>query len=147
MDYELALISVAVAGGYWGVWFVRRRPHGTATFGIMCLAAAGLSCLGLLGHRVDADWLGVAGAIGVGGGSCLLVVGPLVRAAARWFATRERYSVASRLLDIADILAPGSGVAEEKAMLGAMREIRDGRIDQTVDALTAARDSAPAEAR
>jgi membrane associated rhomboid family serine protease len=147
MDYELALISVAVAGGYWGVWFVRRRPHGTATFGIMCLAAAGLSCLGLLGHRIDAEWLGVAGAIGVGGGSCLLVVGPLVRAAARWFATRERYSVASRLLDIADILAPGSGVAEEKAMLGAMREIRDGRIDQTVDALTAARDSAPAEAR
>ncbi|MCW5807450.1 MAG: rhomboid family intramembrane serine protease [Deltaproteobacteria bacterium] len=45
------------------------------------------------------------------------------------------------------MLAPGSGVAEEKALLGAMKEIRDGRVEQAVEALTAAKDQAPAEAR
>jgi hypothetical protein len=27
--YELALISVVIAAGYWGMFFVRRQPHGT----------------------------------------------------------------------------------------------------------------------
>src|SRR6185369_4708004 len=71
----------------------------------------------------------------------------LVRWAARKLAAAERLGAAARLLDVAEILAPGSGVAEEKAVLGAMREIRDGRIEQTVDALVAAKERAPAEAR
>ena len=147
MDYELALISVVVAAGYWGYFFLRRRPHGTATFGVMCIIAAALSCLGLLGRHVDVPLLGVAGAIGVGAGACLLVIGPVVRGAARWLASKERFQAAQRLLDVADVLAPGSGVADEKAMLGAMREIRDGKIESTVDALVAAKEAAPAEAR
>ena len=102
----------------------------------------------MIGRRTEGDeWMGVAGAIGVGAGTCLLVVGPLVRALARRFAATERLGIASRLLDIAELLAPGSGVADEKALLGAMKEIRDGHIEQTVDALTAAKDRAPAEAR
>jgi membrane associated rhomboid family serine protease len=147
MDYELALISVVVAAGYWGWFFTRRRPHGTATFGVMCIIAAALSCLGLLGRHVDVPVLGIAGAVGVGAGACLLVLGPLARGLARWLAGKERYGAAQRLLDIADVLAPGSGVADEKAMLGAMREIRDGKIESTVGALEAAKHSAPAEAR
>src|SRR5439155_1590359 len=47
----------------------------------------------------------------------------------------------------ADVLAPGSGVGDEKALLGAMRELRDGNIERTVDALVAAKARAPAEAR
>lgn len=148
MYYELALISVVVAGAYWGQFFVRRQPHGTPTFGIMQLAAALLCAIGLYAHRYEsAPWMGVAGAIGVGAGTCLLLVGPLVRALARRFAAAERLGVATRLLDIAELLAPGSGVADEKALIGAMKEIRDGHIEQTVDALTAAKDRAQPEAR
>src|SRR5207248_2336926 len=33
--YELALISVMIGAGYWGWFFVKQRPYGTATFGIM----------------------------------------------------------------------------------------------------------------
>lgn len=149
MFYEYALISVIIASGYWGVFFLRRQPNGTPTFGIMQLAAAALSALGLYGERyaTEARWLGVAGAVGIGAGACLLVVGPIVRSAARRLAGMERLGIAQRLLDVAEILAPGSGVAEEKAVLGAMKEIRDGRIDETVEALNAARDRAPPNAR
>jgi len=149
MYYELALISVVVAGAYWGQFFLRKQPHGTATFGLMQLAAALLAGLGLYGHRTEdsAPWLGTAGAIGVGAGACLFVIAPFVRGLARRFAAAERLGIASRLLDVADLLAPGSGVADDKALLAAMKEIRDGHIEQTIDALAAARDRAPAEAR
>ncbi|MBL9018215.1 MAG: rhomboid family intramembrane serine protease [Myxococcales bacterium] len=149
MYYELALTSVVVAGAYWGWFFVSKRPNGTITFGLMQLAAAAMSAFGLYAHRVEdaPRWMGIAGAIGVGTGTCLLVVGPLIRALGRAFAAKERLGIARRLLDIAEVLAPGSGVADEKALLGAMQEIRDGHIEQTVDALNAAKDRAPAEAR
>ncbi|MDQ3370210.1 MAG: hypothetical protein M3680_32740, partial [Myxococcota bacterium] len=148
MFYEYALISVLIASGYWGIFFVRKQPHGTATFGLMQLAAAALAGLGLLGLQYeDMRWLGVAGAVGLGAGVCLLVVGPLVRGLARRLAGAERLGLARRLLDVAEMLAPGSGIAEEKAVLGAMQEIRDGRIEETVEALTIAKDRAPAEAR
>lgn len=147
MLYECLLISVVIACGYWGWFFVRRQPTGTPMFGIMQLATAALAGLGLLGRKYEEAWLGTAGAIGLGAGICLLVVGPLLRWGARKLAGAERLGAAARLLDIAEILAPGSGVAEEKAVLGAMREIRDGRIEQTVEALVAAKERAPAEAR
>jgi rhomboid protease GluP len=147
MVYELLLISVVIVAGYWGWFFVRQRPNGTATFGIMQLAAAALAGLGLAGRKVDEAWLGIAGAIGLGAGSCLLVLGPLVRVIARRLVAAERIGPATRLLDLAEVLAPGSGVTEEKALLRAMTEIREGRIEQTVEALTAAKQRAPAEAR
>lgn len=147
MLYEYALISVIIASGYWGYFFVRHQPHGTLTFGMMQLTAAFLSILGLAGRSYDYDILGVCSAIGLGMGVCLLVVGPFVRGAARRFAAAERVGIATRLLDVAELLAPGSGVAEEKALLAAMKEIREGRVEQTVDALTAAKHQAPPEAR
>jgi rhomboid protease GluP len=145
--YELALISVVIGAGYWGWFFVRQRPHGTATFGLMQIGAAALAALGFLGHRLGVAWLGVAGAIGLGGGACLLVLGPLVRVLARWQVAAERMTFATRLLDLAEILGPGSGVAEEKALVRAMAEIREGRIEQTVEALSKARERASDEAR
>ncbi|HUJ58464.1 MAG TPA: rhomboid family intramembrane serine protease [Kofleriaceae bacterium] len=145
MYYELALISVVVAGGYWGWYFVRQGT--LRTYGVMQLATAALAGLGLLGRKLEVAELGIAGAVGVGGGACLLVLGPLARGLARRAAAAERFGIAERLLDVAEVLAPGSGVADEKALLGAMREIRDGNIEQTVDALTAAKDRAPADAR
>src|SRR2546423_267952 len=107
MYYELALISVLVAGGYWGWYFVRHDS--LRTYGMMLLGAAGLSGLGLLGRRYDESTLGIAGAIGVGAGACLLVLGPLARGLARRAAGAERFRIAERLLDVADVLAPGSG--------------------------------------
>ena len=149
MYYELALTSVIVAGVYWGWYFVTKQPHGTITFGLMQLGAAALAGLGLYAHRQEegARWMGVAGAIGLGAGTCLLVIGPLLRGLGRWFAASEHLGIARRILDLAELLAPGSGIADEKALIGAMQEIRDGHIEQTVDALTAAKDRAPAEAR
>jgi membrane associated rhomboid family serine protease len=144
MLYEYALISIVIASGYWGIFFVRRQPNGTPTFGLMQLGTAVLAGLGLLGQRYDdEEWLRVAGAIGLGAGVCLLVVGPLLRGLARRLAGAERLGIAMRLLDIAEILAPGSGIADEKAVLGAMKEIRDGNIDETVKALTAAKEGGP----
>src|SRR5690242_3455231 len=103
MYYELALMSVVIAGGYWG-WFFVRDPD-TVTYGAMQLGAALLAGLGLIGRHVDARGLGVAGAIGVGAGTCLIVLGPLARMQARRFAERERYRLAGWLLDLADLLA------------------------------------------
>ena len=144
--YELALISVLIAAGYWGVYFIRHVP--TRMYGVMQLGAAALAGLGLYARKTDGPAaLGIAGAIGVGAGTCLLLVGPLTRAAARRMAAAERFRIAERLLDLADILAPGSGVADEKELLRAMRETRDGNFEQTGAALTAAKDRAPAEAR
>ena len=40
MYYELALISVVVAGAYWGWYFLSKQPSGTLTFGIMQLSSA-----------------------------------------------------------------------------------------------------------
>ncbi|MBV8758727.1 MAG: rhomboid family intramembrane serine protease [Deltaproteobacteria bacterium] len=145
MYYELALISVAIAGGYWGWFFVRRDS--LQLYGGMLLAAALLSVLGLLGRREDIESLGIPGAIGVGAGTCLLVVGPFVRGMARRAAAAERFGIADRLLRIADVLAPGSGVSDERALLGAMKEINGGNIDATVEALQHARSRAPHEAK
>jgi len=150
MYYELALTSVIVAGVYWGWYFVTKQPHGTITFGLMQLGAAALCGFGLYAHRQEEDpapWMGIAGAIGLGAGTCLLVIGPLLRGLGRWLAASEHLALARRVLDLAELLAPGSGIADEKALIGAMQEIRDGHIEQTVDALMAAKDRAPAEAR
>jgi membrane associated rhomboid family serine protease len=148
MYYELALISVVVAGAYWGFFFVARQPHGTPTFGLMQLAAALLSGIGLYAYNYEgARWMHAAGAIGLGTGVCLLLVAPLLRALARRLAATERLGLARKVLEVVDVIAPGSGVADEKALLGAMQEIRDGHIEETVNALSAAKDRAPADAR
>ncbi|HUS31822.1 MAG TPA: rhomboid family intramembrane serine protease [Kofleriaceae bacterium] len=145
MYYELALISVAVAGGYWGWYFIRHQT--TRLYGMLQLGAALLSLVGLLGRKIGESSLGIAGAVGVGAGVCLLVLGPLVRGFARRLAGAERFDAAKRMFDVAEILAPGSGVDDEKLLLAAMREIRDGNIETTVEALTAAKQRAPADAR
>ncbi len=144
MYYELALISVLIAGGYWGWYFVRHVP--TRIYGLLLVGAAVLSGLGLIGQRTDHAELGVPGAIGAGAGLCLLVLAPLARGLARRLAAAERFGAAIKLLDVAEVLAPGSGVPDDKALVFAMREIRDGNIEQTVDALTAAKQRMPAEA-
>src|SRR4051812_16596109 len=167
MEYELALVSVLVAGGYWGWYFVRRGGRGAGReirradgrieqaprpslnlYGLLLLVAAGLSGIGLIGRKIhESGAYGIAGAVGVGAGLCLLVVGPIVRGAARRFASAERFGSAKVLYDIAEVLAPGSGVGDEKELLAAMREIRNGNIAQTVDALTAAKTGTSPEAR
>jgi len=147
MYYELALISVLIAAGYWGFYFVRYHAR-VRTYGLMQLGAAIGAGLGLYHRRAGGPaWFGIAGAVGTGAGACLLLVGPLVRGAARRFAGIERFGLAEKLLAIADLLAPGSGVAEERQLLVAMREIRDGKIDQTLGALAAARAQASPDKR
>lgn len=144
MYYELALVSVLIAAGYWGSYFARHSA--TRVYGLMQLAAAAMAGLGLVGQKAeDPGALGVIGAIGIGAGASLIVVGPLVRGMARRMVALERFTAANALLEIADVLAPGAGVGEEKALVAAMREIRDGNIEPSVDALMVAKRRAPAE--
>lgn len=145
MYYELALISIVIGGGYWGYHFVRQQP--LRVYGALNLIAAALCGLGFYGSRNGDDRFGIPGAIGVGAGACLLVLGPLARGLARRAAGSERYGLAKHMLDVADVLAPGSGVGDEKQLLAAMREIREGNIDGTIQALTAAKQRATADAR
>lgn len=145
MYYELALISVAIGGGYWG-WHFVRQEH-LRVYGVLNLIAALLCVLGFAGERSGDSSMGIPGAIGVGAGLCLLVLGPIARSFAGRAARAERFTIAKHLLDVADILAPGSGVAEEKALLGAMRDIRDGNIEKTIDAMQSAKRNAPPEQR
>src|SRR5687768_15427905 len=51
MYYELALIAVFVAGGYWGWYFARHDQ--TRLYGLLMLASAALSGLGFVGERFD----------------------------------------------------------------------------------------------
>lgn len=144
MYYELALVSVLIAAGYWGSYFARHSA--TRLYGVMQLAAAAMAGLGLVARKSeDPGAMGVLGAIGVGAGVLLIVVGPMVRALARRMVAIERFTAANALLEIADVLAPGAGVGEEKALVAAMREIRDGNIEPSVEALKVAKRRAPAE--
>lgn len=145
MYYELALISVVIGGGYWGFHFVRQDM--LRLYGVLNLFAALLAGLGFYGSREGDGSFGLAGAIGAGAGLCLLVLGPMARGFARRAAGAERFTIAKYLLEIADVLAPGSGVGDEKALLHAMRDIRDGNIEKTVEALEAAKRRAPPDAR
>jgi membrane associated rhomboid family serine protease len=145
MYYELALISVAIGGAYWGWQFVRQDT--LRFYGVLNLVAALLAGLGFAGERQGDGKFGLVGAIGVGAGACLLVLGPLARGLARRAAASEYLALAQRLLSVAEVLAPGSGVGDEKALLAAMRDIRDGKIQPTVDALTSAKHGASPEAR
>ncbi|HET9993052.1 MAG TPA: hypothetical protein VFQ65_31170, partial [Kofleriaceae bacterium] len=105
MYYELALISVLIAASYWGLFFIRLGPR-MRLYGLMQLGAAACAGLGLYHRREGGPaWLGVAGAIGTGAGACLLLLAPLTRSIARRFAASERFRIAARLLDVAELLA------------------------------------------
>ncbi len=145
MYYELALIAVLIGGGYWGWQFVRQEA--LRLYGALNIAAAALAGVGFVGQRQGESSFGVPGAIGAGAGACLLVLGPLARGLARRAAASDRFTLAQRLLDVAEILAPGSGVGDEKALVAALREIRDGKIEKPVAALAAAKHGAPPETR
>ncbi|HEY4241271.1 MAG TPA: rhomboid family intramembrane serine protease [Kofleriaceae bacterium] len=143
----MALVAVAVGAGYWGQHFLRTRPHGTPTFGIMLLGAAVLCAAGMYGRHGGGDALSLAGAIGVGTGTCLLVVGPFLQSIARRLAQADRVGAAMKLFALADIIAPGAGAGDEKAMLRAMLDIRAGKIEPTIAALSGAKPHAPPEAQ
>ena len=81
MYYELALISVVIGSGYWGYHFVRQDAY--RLYGILNLVAAALAGIGFYGARYHDGAYGIAGAIGVGAGTCFLVFGPMARNLAR----------------------------------------------------------------
>jgi membrane associated rhomboid family serine protease len=138
MLFELALLSVAIPAGYWGAVHVRRRPFGTATYGIMLLAVAVLGVVAVAARRAgsDVDWLG---AIALGAGLMLLVVGPMLRTAARRAVQSENLGLAAVLIELRDLLQPGTGGREEKVLVRSLREVRAGRVEQAVAALVAVR--------
>ena len=147
MYYELALLSVLIASSYSGVCFICSGHH-RWLYSTMHLATAVAAGLGLYNSREGAPaWLGVAGTLSVGAGACLLLTAPLTLAVARRFAAAERFKIAQRLIDIADLLAPGSSVAGDLAFVATMGQIQDGNIDETVAKLRVASQQAQPEER
>lgn len=146
MIYETALLWVVLSAGYWGFFLLRRRAYPTSTFPLMMLAAAGLCGLGLLGRDGSTQWLSLAGAVGLGGGTCLILVGPLARRLARRASSGEHASLATALYEVADILQPGTGVREEKQLAVAFAKIHAGHVADAVQALQLVRDRSPPQA-
>lgn len=147
MLYETALIWVLISAGYWGIFLLRRGVYQSATFPLMMLGAAALAGLGLLGAGEESQVLSLAGAIGLGAGACLLVIGPLARRFARRANSAERWALARALYEVADALQPGTGVRDEKRLAAAFAEIQAGKVDEAVKALRVVRDRAPAPAQ
>jgi rhomboid protease GluP len=127
-------LVVAVAAGYWA-WFYLAR--GRRSYGAFVALAALAAFLGYLGPRIGLaeGTAGLVGGLGVVAAFLLLVVGPLCRAVARAVVQGDRLRLAGALLEIADVLMPGAGVGDDKLALAALREVRAGRIDETVAAL------------
>lgn len=146
MLWELALLSVLVPCSYWGLLFVRRQPFGSATYGWMLLAVASLAVVALASGDGPA-WVDALGAVALGAGACLLVVAPALRAAARWAVATDRLRLAGVLVDIRDVLQPGTGGREEKKTIATLREVHAGRVDEAVGALRAVRERAPPAVR
>lgn len=137
-------LIVAVAAAYWG-WFYAsrgRRLYG-AVVGIAGLAAAMSSFGSDLGITDGTSAL--IGALGSGACVLLLVVGPACRWAARTVVQSDRLKLAGALLEIADVLMPGAGVGDDKLALAALRDVRAGRIDDTVAALEHGKTKLPRE--
>ena len=147
MLWELALFSILVPTGYWGILYVRRKPYGSAAFGWMLVATAALAGLALLGRSNGAGWADLVGVIAVGAGAVQLIVGPLLRSAARWAVASDRLRLAAALVDVRDVLQPGMGGREDKRMVAALRDVKEGRVDAAVAALETLRERAPASAR
>jgi rhomboid protease GluP len=127
-------LVIAVAAVYWG-WFYAAR--GRRLYGAL-IAGAGLAAsLGSFGTDlgISASTSALVGALGAGACVLLLVVGPLCRAAARAVVQSDRLRLAGVLLEVADVLMPGAGVGDDKLALAALRDVRAGKIDDTVAAL------------
>jgi membrane associated rhomboid family serine protease len=134
---------VAVAAAYWG-WFYFSR--GRRSYGALIVGAGLAAAIGSLGPKLDlsAGTSGLIGGLGAGAVVMLLLVGPLCRAAARAVVQSDRLRLASALLEIAEVLMPGAGVGDDKLALAALREVRAGRIDDTVAALEHGKSRLPA---
>jgi membrane associated rhomboid family serine protease len=133
---------IAVAAAYWG-WFYLSR--GRRAYGAIVIAAGLAASLGTLGPKLGMAerTAGLVGGLGALGVFLLLVIGPSCRAAARVVVQSDRLRLAGILLEIADVLMPGAGVGDDKLALAALREVRAGRIDDTVAALQQGKNRLP----
>jgi membrane associated rhomboid family serine protease len=138
--WELALFSVLVPSVYWGVVHVRKRPFGSVTYGAMLIVTAAIAGIAILGRRADAGWADPLAVVALGAGIVQLVLTPLIRAAARWAVATDRLRLAMVLVDLRDLLQPGTGGRDEKRTIAALRDVKAGRVDAAVAALRAMRD-------
>jgi rhomboid protease GluP len=144
MSFELALVMVAVPASYWGVLLVRRRV--APTFAWMLTATGVAAWVAYVAHKSDAPGpIDAIGAVAIGAGVCLLVLGPMARRAARWAIATDRLKLAAALVEIGDLLQPGTSGPDDKASLAALRDVRSGEVDAAIEALRNARAKAPAQ--
>ncbi len=142
MSFELALVMVAVPASYWGVLLVRRRV--APTFAWMLTATGAAAWIAYIAHTSDAPGpIDAIGAVAIGAGVCLLVLGPFARRAARWAIATDRLKLAAALVEVGDLLQPGTAGPDDKASLTALRDVRAGEVDGAIDALRSARAKAP----
>jgi rhomboid protease GluP len=147
MPWEIVLFSILAATAYRGGLLAWRRPFGSATAGYMLLATAALAGIALAGEDSGAAWWKAVGTIAVGAAAVQLIGAPLLRAGAAAALRDDRLRLAAVLVDIRDVLQPGTGGREEKRMIAALRDVKEGRVDNAIAALSALRDRAPANAK
>ncbi len=129
MDFTTLLWCVVGIAGYWGQYFARR---GRLQHGLMLLGCAAAAGIGLGG-------VPVAGAIGIGGAACILVLAPMLRAMARTLVRREQFGAAQRLLSVAALLAPGAGAEEDRVGVAMLASVRSEGVGVAVAALERAK--------
>lgn len=133
MDFATLLWCVVGIAGYWGQYFARR---GRVQHGFMLLGCAAAAGIGLGG-------VPVAGAIGIGGAACILVLAPMLRGTARVLVRREQFGAAQRLLSIAALLAPGAGAEEDRVGVAMLASVRSEGVGVAVAALERAKRQLP----
>lgn len=138
--FELALVVAAAASAYAAWASARRRRLGLATALLGSALGAGVAAAL---DPSSSEGTGLLGAIALGVATCLLVIGPAVRGLGRAAMLAERYTLARRLLAVADLLQPGAGVREDLAGLAALVQVRAGDVGSVVDAIRRARAQAP----
>lgn len=138
--FELLLLIASAVAAY-AAWLALRvgRRGGAVVLLVVAVAAGGAA----VGGAADGGPAGVVGAVALGAAACLLVIGPLVRAAGRRAMAADRLRLARVLLDLAEVLQPGAGVRDDKAGLAALVQVRAGRVAEVVAAIQRARAAAP----
>jgi membrane associated rhomboid family serine protease len=136
---EIICIGIAVVAGYQGVLVLSRLGPPQRLYAYLLFADAGAAAATI--HRGDemSRVQEVLGAASLFGFLLLVLAPPLLRAVARFAASREHIGIAAGLTAFREHLQPGFGARQEREILDVMREVEAGRTDGALADLRARR--------
>ncbi len=139
---EILCIGIAVVAGYQGVLVVRRLGPAQRLYAYLLFADAAAAAATI--HRGDemTRIQEILGAASVFGFVLLVLAPPLLRAVARFAASRDRLGIAAAVTSFREHLQPGFGARQERELLDVMDEVEGGRADGVLAELRARRAAA-----